>query len=143
MTAGSPRASHPAAARYADRNRPRGGAAAHHAPTTPLPRTTAASAEAARRTYARIIARYALARSFVEGSGAARNDDVLGGFQQWLSSQPQHRAISNFVWSSLLLHEMFPERDRVIRPPGQNDPATADSNWSLQRLAAGSRRSSP
>ena len=31
--------------------------------------------------------RYALVRSFVGGFGAARNDDVLDGFQRWLSSQ--------------------------------------------------------
>ena len=30
--------------------------------------------------------RYALVRSFVEGFGAAKDDDVLRGFQQWLSS---------------------------------------------------------
>jgi hypothetical protein len=59
-------------------------------------------------------ARHALVRSFVEGFGA--DDDVLHGFQQWLSSQPQHRAINNFAWPSLLLHEVFPERDRVIKP---------------------------
>jgi hypothetical protein len=76
-------------------------------------------------------ARYALVRSFVEGFGAAKDDGVLGGFQQWLSSQPQHRAISDFVWSSLLLHEVFPERDRVIKPSWQDDPATADSSWPL------------
>jgi hypothetical protein len=76
-------------------------------------------------------ARYALVRSFVEGFGAAQDDDVLGGFQQWLSSQPQHHAISNFVWSSLLLHEVFPERDQVIRPSWQDDPATADPGWPL------------
>jgi hypothetical protein len=70
--------------------------------------------------------RYALVCSFVEGFGAAKNDDVLNGFQQWLSSQPRHRAICNFAWSSLLLHEVFPERDRVIKPSWQEDPATAD-----------------
>jgi hypothetical protein len=73
--------------------------------------------------------RYALVRSFVEGFGAARDDDVLGGFQRWLSGQPQNRAISNFVWSSLILHEAFPERDRVIRPSWQDDPATDDPRW--------------
>lgn len=52
--------------------------------------------------------RYALVRSFVEGFGAAKGDDVLAGFQQWLSSQPQNRGIRNFDWSSLLLHELFP-----------------------------------
>ncbi len=76
-------------------------------------------------------ARYALVRSFVEGFGEARDDDVLGGFQQWLSSQPRHRAISNFAWSSLLLHEVFPERDRVVRPSWQDDPATANPSWPL------------
>lgn len=52
--------------------------------------------------------RYSLVRSFVGGFGAARDDDVLAGFQQWLSSQPQHRAIKNFAWFSLLLHEGVP-----------------------------------
>jgi hypothetical protein len=75
--------------------------------------------------------RYALVRSFVEGFGAAKDDDVLDGFQQWLSSQPQHRAINNFAWPSLLLHEVFPERDRVIKPSWQEDPATADTSWPL------------
>jgi hypothetical protein len=28
-----------------------------------------------------------------------------------------------------LLHEVFPERDRVIKPSRQEDPATADSGW--------------
>jgi hypothetical protein len=73
--------------------------------------------------------RYALVRSFVEGFGAARDDDVLRGFQQWLSSQPQHRAIRNFAWFSLLLHEVFPERDRVSKPSWQEDPATANPSW--------------
>jgi hypothetical protein len=73
--------------------------------------------------------RYALVRSFVEGFGAARNDDVLDRFQQWLSIQPQHRAIRNFAWPSLLLHEVFPERDRVIKPSGREDPATSDPSW--------------
>jgi hypothetical protein len=73
--------------------------------------------------------RYSLVRSFVAGFGAARDDDVLNGFQQWLSSQ--HRAINNFTWSSLLLHEVFPERDRVIRPSWQEDQATADPSWPL------------
>jgi hypothetical protein len=75
--------------------------------------------------------RYALVRSFVEGFGAAKDDDVLHGFQLWLTSQPQHRAINNFAWPSLLLHEVFPERDRVIKPSWQQDPATADLSWPL------------
>jgi hypothetical protein len=69
---------------------------------------------------------YSLVRSFVGGFGAAQDDGVLDGFQQWLSSQPQHRAITNSAWPSLLLHEVFPERDRVFKPSGQEDPATAD-----------------
>ena len=73
--------------------------------------------------------RYSLVRSFVCGFGAARDDGVLYGFQQWLSSQPQHDAIKNFAWWSLLLHEVFPERDRVIRLAWQDDPATADPAW--------------
>jgi hypothetical protein len=71
--------------------------------------------------------RYALVRSFVEGFGAAKDDDVLPAFQDWLSGQPQHRAIRNYAWSSLLLHELFPERDQMTRLPWQDDPATADS----------------
>jgi hypothetical protein len=74
-------------------------------------------------------ARYALVRSFVAGFGAAKDDGVLPGFQQWLSSQPQHRAIRNYDWSSLLLHELFPERDGVTRLAWQQDPAAADSGW--------------
>ena len=42
--------------------------------------------------------RYALVRSFVEGFGYARDDDVLPGFQRWLGSQPQNRAIRNYSW---------------------------------------------
>jgi hypothetical protein len=70
--------------------------------------------------------RYSLVRSFVEGFGAAKDDDVLHGFQQWLSTQPQHGAIHNVAWPCLLLHEVFPERDRVIKPSWQEDPAAAD-----------------
>jgi hypothetical protein len=76
-------------------------------------------------------ARYALVRSFVGGFGAARDDGVLDGFQRWLSGQPQHHAICNFAWFSLLLHEAFPERDRTTRPAWQEDPATADPDWPL------------
>lgn len=68
--------------------------------------------------------RYAAVRSFVEGFGAARDDGVLAGFQQWLSGQPQHNAIRNFAWWCLLLHEVFPERDR----PWQRDP-TDNPDW--------------
>jgi hypothetical protein len=75
--------------------------------------------------------RYCLVRSYIEGFGAARGDGVLDGFQRWLKSQPQHRAISNYVWSCLLLHEVFPERTRVIKPAWQEDPATADPSWPL------------
>lgn len=66
--------------------------------------------------------KYALVRSFIEGFAAARDDDVLHGFQQWLSSQPQHRAISNFAWPCLMLHEVFPERDQVVKPFGAARP---------------------
>jgi hypothetical protein len=66
--------------------------------------------------------RYALVRSFVEGFGAARDDDVLYGFRRWLSGQPQHEAICNFSWPSLLLHEVFPERDRVTERSADGDP---------------------
>lgn len=75
--------------------------------------------------------RYALVRSFVGGFGAARDDNVLAGFQRWLSSQPQHREIRNLGWPSLLLHEVFPERDRVLRPSWQEDPAAADPTCPL------------
>lgn len=74
-------------------------------------------------------ARYARVCSFVEGFGAAKDDDVLDGFQQWLSRQPQHRAICNFAWRSLLLHEVFPERDRLMKPSWQDGLAAADSSW--------------
>lgn len=87
--------------------------------------------------------RYALVRSFVEGFGAAKDDDVLHGFQQWLSSQPQHRAINNFAWPSLLLHEVFPECDRVIKPSWQEDPATADPSWPCLRHPQSGRTTSP
>ncbi len=75
-------------------------------------------------------ARYSLVRSFVEGFGAARDDDVLDGFQEWLSSQPQHRTINNFTWPCLVLHEVFPERDQLAEPPPE-DPAAADLRWPL------------
>lgn len=75
--------------------------------------------------------RYSLVRSFVGGLGEAKDDGVLVGFQQWLTSQPQHRAISNFTWPSLLLREVFPEHTRVIKPSWQEDPATADLSWPL------------
>jgi hypothetical protein len=75
--------------------------------------------------------KYSLVRSFVAGFGEAQDDDVLDGFQQWLSKQPQHCAIRNFAWWSLLLHEVFPERARVVKPSWQEDPATADPDWPL------------
>jgi hypothetical protein len=87
--------------------------------------------------------RYALVRSFVEGFGAARDDGVLHGFQQWLSGQPQHHAISNFAWPSLLLHEAFPERDRVSEPPRREDPAAADLSWPLPPPPRSARTTSP
>jgi len=73
--------------------------------------------------------RYALVRSFVEGFGYAKDDDVLPGFQRWLGSQPQNRAIRNYSWASLLLHELFPERDQAFRLPWRDDPAAAGSGW--------------
>jgi hypothetical protein len=76
-------------------------------------------------------ARYALVRNLVESFGAAQDDDVPDGFQQRLSSQPHHHPISNLASSSLLLHQVFPGRDQVIRPPWQHDPATADPSWPL------------
>ena len=75
--------------------------------------------------------RYALVRSYVEGFGGAKDDGVLPGFQRWLGRQPQHRSISNFTWSALLLHEVFPERDRVSVPSWPQDPAMADPAWPL------------
>jgi hypothetical protein len=72
--------------------------------------------------------RYALVRSFIEGFGAAQDDDVLDDFRQWLASQPQHSAISNYAWPSLLLHEVFPERDQPVRLC-PDDPVTADAEW--------------
>jgi hypothetical protein len=75
--------------------------------------------------------RYALVRSFVEGFGAARDDDVLTGFQHWLSGQAQHGAISNFDWPCLVLHEVFPERDRVSKPSWPEDLPAADPSWPL------------
>lgn len=79
--------------------------------------------------------KYSLVRCFLEGFDAGfddgRSGSVLGDFQQWLSDQDQHSAIKNYVWSSLLLHEVFPERTRVIKPPWQEDSATADPNWPL------------
>jgi hypothetical protein len=71
-------------------------------------------------------ARYALVRSFVEGFGAARDDHVLDGFQQWLSSQRQHRAFRNYAWWSLMLHEVFPERDRVTH---RQEQLAGDPGW--------------
>jgi hypothetical protein len=72
--------------------------------------------------------RYSLVRSFVEGYGAARDDDVLHGFQQWLSSQPQNRAIRNYIWSSLLLHEAFPDRDQPMTVNWDIE-APANAGW--------------
>jgi hypothetical protein len=86
--------------------------------------------------------RYSLVRSFVGGFGAARDDGVLDGFQQWLSSQPQHQGISNVVWPSLVLHEVFPERDHVFKPSWQDDPAGADSGWPLPPPSRSARTTS-
>ena len=51
--------------------------------------------------------KYAFVRCFVEGFGASRSDGVLDGFRQWLGKQPQHSAVSNHTWSSLVLREVF------------------------------------
>lgn len=59
---------------------------------------------------------YSRVRWFVEGFGCARGDGVLDGFRTWLSRQPQNAALSNMTWSALILHEVLPERDRVITP---------------------------
>ena len=48
---------------------------------------------------------------------------------RWLSSEPQHRAIRNHDWSSLLLHEMFPDREQAIRLSSPQDSAAADPGW--------------
>jgi hypothetical protein len=66
-----------------------------------------------------------------QGTRATGTAQCLARRWQWLSSQPQHRAISNFAWWSLLLHEVFPERDQLIKPAWREDPATADPSWPL------------
>jgi hypothetical protein len=73
--------------------------------------------------------RYALVRSFVEGFGCAKDDDVLPGFQRWLVSQPQNRGIGNYVWPSLLLHELFPDREQPFSPPWRDEPDTDGWRW--------------
>jgi hypothetical protein len=55
--------------------------------------------------------KYSFVRCFVEGFGAAQRDDVLGAFQRWISEQPQHHAVNNHVWWSLVLREMFDHGD--------------------------------
>jgi hypothetical protein len=52
-------------------------------------------------------AKYSFVRCFVEGFGAGRGDDVLAGFQRWLSEQPQHNGVKNYAWWSLVLREVF------------------------------------
>lgn len=51
--------------------------------------------------------KYAFVRCFVEGFGAGRGDDVLQGFQRWLSEQPQHSKVNNHAWWTLVLREVF------------------------------------
>jgi hypothetical protein len=51
--------------------------------------------------------KYSFVRCFVEGFGAARGDEVLAGFQRWLSEQPQHHAVINYAWVSLVRREVF------------------------------------
>ncbi len=51
--------------------------------------------------------KYAFVRCFVEGFGAGRGDDVLGGFQRWICEQPQHHAVNNYAWWALVLREVF------------------------------------
>ncbi len=51
--------------------------------------------------------KYSLVRSFVEGFGAGRDDEVLAGFQRWMSAMPQHHAVNNYAWSYLVLREAF------------------------------------
>ena len=51
--------------------------------------------------------KYSRVWCFVQGYGFARDDDVLGGFQRWLSEQPQHHSVRNYGWPSLVLREVF------------------------------------
>jgi hypothetical protein len=62
--------------------------------------------------------KYSFIRCFVEGFGASHDDHVLQGFQRWLSVQPQHRRVSNYVWSFLVLREVFEDgnEDDLVYP---------------------------
>jgi hypothetical protein len=62
--------------------------------------------------------KYSFVRCYVEGFGDGRGDDALDGFQRWLSSQPQHDAVKNYVWSSLVLREVFEhgKEDDLVYP---------------------------
>lgn len=65
--------------------------------------------------------KYTFVRCFVEGFGAGRCDDVLDGFQRWLSEQPQHSAVRNHTWGSLVLREAFAHgREDDLVYPGED-----------------------
>jgi hypothetical protein len=66
-------------------------------------------------------AKYSFVRCFVEGFGVGRGDDVLDGFQRWLSEQPRHSAVRNYAWWSLVLREMFADgREDELAYPGED-----------------------
>src|SRR5215813_8583838 len=67
-------------------------------------------------------AKYSFVRCFVEGFGAARGDDVLRAFREWLAKQPQHHR-SSYVWSALLLQEMFGHASEDVLAYPEDDAA--------------------
>ena len=70
--------------------------------------------------------------------------NVLDGFQQWLSSQPQHNAVKNYAWWSLVLREVFDhgKEDDLVYPG--DDALVIDHRFARLRefLASGANSAS-
>lgn len=70
--------------------------------------------------------KYSFVRCFVQGFGTGRGDDVLEGFQRWLSEEPQHSTVRNYAWPYLVLREVFPHgREDDLSYPSEDALAIA------------------
>jgi hypothetical protein len=68
--------------------------------------------------------KYSFVRCFVQGFDVGRGEDVMAGFERWLSEQPQHHGVRNHAWWSLVLYEVlgyrkeddlaYPEEDALV-----------------------------
>ena len=59
---------------------------------------------------------------------------MLDEFRRWLAEQPAHHLHRNYVWSALILDELFPDRRRASVVPIEGSPPRADG-WEWPRPA--------